>query len=87
MGCVDWLAEWLKSRYPTCSSQSSRGASQRPPLEARALPPIRGGTAPAEARSTFVTKPDNKVSRLLKSLLKEMREVRPCAHVRCCVLM
>lgn len=30
----------------------------------------------AEARSTFVTKPDNKVSRLLKSLLRQMREVR-----------
>ncbi|EFJ49224.1 hypothetical protein VOLCADRAFT_90164 [Volvox carteri f. nagariensis] len=29
----------------------------------------------SKARSIFVTKPDNKVSRLLKSLLKEMREV------------
>ncbi|GLC45458.1 hypothetical protein PLESTM_001738000 [Pleodorina starrii] len=29
----------------------------------------------SKARSTFVTKPDNKVSRMLKSLLKEMREV------------
>ncbi|GIL90780.1 hypothetical protein Vretifemale_18510, partial [Volvox reticuliferus] len=29
----------------------------------------------SKARSTFVTKPDNKVSRLLKSLLKEMREI------------
>ncbi|GLI71606.1 hypothetical protein VaNZ11_016870 [Volvox africanus] len=29
----------------------------------------------SKARSTFVTKPDNKVSRLLKSLLREMREV------------